>query len=153
MYIWNKLVSLSLSDYGSWASIFGIVISLFTLIMMFYIKRTFLFRSRVDEFAEKLTKISSKIISGLNSYDSNKDDIDELVAVADVVLRSAQKGASGDLSSDLAKARRQTRIYKIRNFMGGRFKPESQHARNVSKSINVVVAEFQNVKKELMVGK
>ncbi|RWX57205.1 hypothetical protein [Photobacterium chitinilyticum] len=144
---------MSLSDYGSLASIFGIAISGFTLIMMFYIKKKFLFRSRVEEFGDRLTIISSDITSCLNSYDLNKDKVDELVALADVALRSVQKGASGDLNSDLTKARRQTRIYKIRDFLGGRFKPESKHARNVSKSLNVVVAELQNVKRELMAGK
>lgn len=153
MYTWNKFTNLSLSDYGSWASILGIVISGFTLLMMLYIKNKFLFRSRVEEFGDRLTNISSKITACLNAYESNKDKVDELIALADVALRSVQKGASGDLKSDLSKARWQIKIYKVRDFLGGRFKPESKHARNVSKSINVVVAELQNVKKELMVGK
>ena len=153
MYNLNELTSLPLSDYGSWASIIGIAVSVFTLLIVFTLKKQFLFRSRVEEFSETLTKISSDITSCLNSYDKNKEDIDEFIALADVTLRTVKKGASGDLLSDIKTARRRAWLYKTRGFIGWKFKPDSKHARNVSKGINVVIAELKNVKKELMVGK
>lgn len=107
----------------------------------------------MEEYSETLTKISSDITASLIFYEKNQDDIDELIALADVTLRSAKKGASGDLLSDIKSARRRAWLYKTRNFIGWKFKPESQHARNVSKGINIVIAELHNVKKELMAGK
>ena len=91
----------SLGDYGSWSSIAGLIITIFTLLMLFGIKRRFLFRSSVDEHLEKITDISSKISSLLVSYADNQIDIEELFALADVELRAMQRGADGDLLSDL----------------------------------------------------
>jgi hypothetical protein len=153
MYNFNELTNLPLSDYGSWASIIGIAVSVFTLMMVLTLKKQFLFRSRVEEFSETLTKISSDITASLNSYEKNRDDIDEFIALADVTLRTAKKGASGDLLSDIKTARRRAWIYKIREFIGWKLKPNSKHARNVSKGINVVIAELKNVKQELIIGK
>lgn len=149
----TELTGLSLSDYGSWASIIGIAVSSFTLLVVFTLKKQFLFRSRVEEFSGTLAKISSDITNSLNSYEKNKEDIDEFIALADVILRTAEKGASGDLLSDIKKARRRAGIYRARDFFGWKLKPSSKHARSVSKCINVVIAELKNVKQELIIGK
>ncbi|CAH6891608.1 conserved hypothetical protein [Vibrio chagasii] len=153
MDILNYLLGVSLSDYGSWASIIGVVVSLFTFGAVFFLRKTFLFRSRVDEHAKILADLSSKIVGCLNSFETNKDRVDELVGLAEVAIRSAKKGSSGALKSYLSTAHRQAKLYKYREFIGFRFSPKSKHARNVAKSINIAVAEIQNVKKELMVGK
>lgn len=153
MDILEFLSSGTLSDYGSWASIIGVVISAFTFGAVFFLRRTFLFRSRVDEHAKTLTELSSKIVGCLNSFETNKDQVDELVGLAEVAIRSAKKGSSGALKSYLSKAHRQAKLYKHRERIGFRFSPKSKHARNVTKSINIAVAEMDNVKKELMVGK
>ncbi|RNE62717.1 hypothetical protein EEJ34_13785 [Vibrio cholerae] len=100
-----------------------------------------------------MTELSSKIVGCLNSFETNKDQVDELVGLAEVAIRSAKKGSSGALKSYLSKAHRQAKLYKCRERIGFRFSPESKHARNVTKSINIAVAEMHNVKKELMVGK
>jgi len=152
MYNLNELTNLSLSQYGSLASIIGIVVSAFTLLTVVSLKRRFLFRSRLDDFSETLTEISSNIVASLNSYELNREDIDEFISLADVTLRTAKKGAKGDLLSDIKTARRKARIYKYRGFIGWKLKPDSKNARSVSKSINIVIAELDNVKKEIMVG-
>ncbi|MBK8816325.1 MAG: hypothetical protein IPN42_12875 [Methylococcaceae bacterium] len=94
----------NLSDIGSWSSIVGLLITVFTFLMLFGIRKKFLFRSSVDDHLEKLTDISSQISSLLISFKDNQKDIEELFALADVELRAMQRGADGDLLSYIKRS-------------------------------------------------
>ncbi len=139
---------MNLSDYGSWASIIGIVITLVTFITVFSMKRQFMFRSRLEEHEVKLKDMSSNIVICLNSYERNVDQIDELLGLANVELRYLQKGASGTLKKEIKKTRSTIRWFRIRLSFGGKLKPNASNARKACKSINMVIAELQHVQKE-----
>ncbi|XLX38465.1 hypothetical protein ACK25U_11805 [Ectopseudomonas mendocina] len=143
----------SLSDWGSWASILGIGVSLVTLVVALRLKRQFMFRSRVDEHLTALDEIASNISSLLISYESNHEDIDRQFAVAFVRLRYIKKDASSDLRSDVSRAKRRIALFRFRYRVGFRWvKPNQRHARSINTDINIVVEELDNVKKELIVG-
>lgn len=142
-----------LSNYGSMASIIGLLISLVTLILVKAIRKQFLFRLRIDEHSESLGEIASNLSHLLTSFIGNEEEIDELLAVANVKLRNIQKGASGDLLSDVKKARKKIARYRWRHRIGIEWlKPEEKLARQIYTGINVVVEEMSNVKTEIMTG-
>lgn len=144
----------SLSEIGSWASIIGVAISIVLATAIFSIKKQFMFRSRVEEHAVKLSKIASSVSSCLNNYSDDNHEIYEAFALANVELRCIQKGASGSLLNDVKSARKGIRLYQLRVFFRvNRFAPTEKTIRHINTKINIVVEELNNVKKELMVGK
>jgi len=142
-----------LSDYGSLASIFGLIVSLVTLFLVKALRKQFLFRSRIDEHSQSLDGIASNISSLLSSFIGNEEEIDNELAIANVKLRNVQKGASGDLLSDAKKARKNIAKYRWRHRVGFDWlKPEEKLVRQIYTDINIVVEEMSNVKKEIMTG-
>jgi len=147
----GMLKSVSLSDYGSWASIIGIFITLFTFIILFGIKKKFLFRFQVDEHNGKLVAMASEMSMLLQSYESNRQDIEELLALVDVDLRAMQRGAGGDLLADIKKCR--ALISKYRSGLWFRVEATEISARKIKTSISVISAELLHEKKSYIVGK
>jgi len=145
--------SLNLSDYGSWASIVSLFISFITLLLVASIKKKFLFSSRIEEHHESLSKLASELVSLIGNYESNINEIDNLLAVANIKLRNIQRGATDDLLSDIKKARKKITYFKIRrNLIIDSFAPRESNVRRIYTSINIVVEEMINVKKELLIG-
>lgn len=145
--------SLELSDYGSWASIISLLVSFITLLMVFSLKKKFMFRSRVEEHQVSLREIASKLSQSFENFDKNIDEIYNELQVANVKLRNLQKGAAGDLLSDIKKTRKKIRFFRLRNLLGfSYFSPSESQARKIYTDINCVVEELNNVKKELLVG-
>lgn len=148
------IYSIKLSDCGSWASILGVIISIITFCIVFAIKKQFLFRSRVEEHSKSLGEISSRISNLLESYSKNQNDIEQEIAIADVKLRTIQKGASGSLLSDVKRTRKKIKRYRWASRLNlGFFKADENSIRRIKTEISVVVEELSNVKKELLVGK
>ena len=89
----SKLIeTLTISDVGSWASIIGLTLTFVTFLLLFSIKKKFLFRSSVDDHMKEISDISSEVSLLLRSYHENQKDIDELFALANVELRAMQRG-------------------------------------------------------------
>jgi len=145
------LEKLSLNDFGSWASIVGFILTLITFLMLFGIKKRFLFRSSIDDHMKKITKISSDISPLLKSYIENRNDIDELFALADVELRAMQRGASGDLLADIKNSRNAIKKYSSKIWFWVDKNEDS--AREIKKQLSVVSAELYHHRKSLITGK
>lgn len=146
--------SLELSGYGSWASIISLVVSFITLLMVFSLKKKFMFRSRIEDHQVSLREIASKLSQLFENFDKNIDEIYNKLEIANVVLRNLQKGASDELLSDIKKARKKIFIFRIKySFSTRYFKVSESHARKIYTAINIVVEELKNVKKELLAGK
>ena len=129
-------------------------ISFITLLLVASIKKKFLFNSRIEEHHESLSELASELVLLIGSYESNKNEIDNLLALANIKLRNIQRGASADLLSDIKKARKKITYFKMRrNLIIDFFAPHESHARTIYTSINIVVEEMTNVKKELIIGK
>ncbi len=147
------IINKTLSEYGSIASIFGLLISLATLFLVKALRRQFLFRTRIEEHSNSLGEIASNISSLLSTFVGNEAEIDGSLAIADVKLRNIQKGASGDLLSDVKKTRKKIGKFRWRYRINiKRFKPEEILVRQIYTDINIVVEEISNVKKEIMTG-
>lgn len=148
---WIK--SLSLSDFGSLASIFSLFVSGAALFLVAGLRKHFLFRSRIEEHSDSLAEIASNIANLLVSYVGNEAEIDQELAIANVKLRNIQKGASSDLLSDVKSARKKIGRFRRRYRVNLCFyKPEEKLVRQAYTDINIVVEELDNVKKELLVG-
>ena len=148
--IYNFIDSLTLSDSGSWASIIGFILTLLTLLMLWGIKKKFLFRSSIDDHINKLVEISSDVSSSLQSYEKNMQEIDELFALANVELRAMQRGAEGDLLADIKKARGLIKKYNSKLYFW--IKKDERAARDIKTSFSVVSAELYHQKKALTIG-
>jgi len=144
-------ILLTLTNFGSWASILGLLITVFTLLMLFGIKKKFLFRYSVDDHLSKISEISSDLSSLLQSFSNNKKDIEELFALADVELRAMQRGSGGDLSADIKKSRKEIKQYKSRIYFW--IKKNENSARDIKVGLSVVSAELYHHKKSLFIGK
>ncbi len=142
----------TLSDYGSWASIVGLFVTIFTFVLVFGLKKKFLFRTSVDEYQGSLIEITSKIAGLLQSYAKNIDDMDEAFAIADVKLRNIKNGANGDLLSDVKIARSKIKAYRASGWIKKTGNKNEKYAREINTAINVVVEEMNNVKKQLVIG-
>lgn len=103
-----------------------------------------MFRSRVEEHAEKLAKIASSVSSCLNSYSDDNHDIYEAFALANVELRCIQKGASGSLLNDVKSARKGIRLYQLRVFFRiNRIAPTEKTVRHINTKLNIVAEELK----------
>lgn len=142
----------TLSDIGSWCSIIGLVMTIFTFMLVFSIKKKFLFKSRVEEHQQSLREIASQISGLLQSYSKNMDDIDDAIAIADVKLRNIKNGANGDLLSDVKTARSKIKAYRVSGWIKKAGNKNEKSAREINTAINVVVEEMNNVKKQLLIG-
>lgn len=141
----------SLSDYGSWASIIGLCVTIYAVWALLGIKKKFLFRANINDHMEKITDISSQISSLLISFEDNKVDIEELFALADVELRAMQRGAEGDLLSDIKNSR--SLITKYTSILYFWVEKNEDSARRIKKGLSVVSAELTHHRRSLIVGK
>ena len=142
---------MTLNNFGSWASILGLLITVITLLMLSGIRKKFLFRSTVDDHLSKISKISSDISALLQSFSNNQKDIEEQFALADVELRAMQRGADGDLSTDIKKSRKQIQKYTSSIYFW--VKKNENSAREIKTGLSVVSAELYHHKKSLGIGK
>jgi hypothetical protein len=131
------IVQQTLSDYGSLASIIGLLISFVTFLLVKALRKQFLLRTMIEEHSDSLGRIASNISSLLSTFVGNEADIDEELAIADVKLRNIQKGASGDLLSDVKKTRKKIGKFRWRFRINIKhFKPEEKLVRQIYTDIN-----------------
>ena len=143
----------SLSDAGSWASLVGLVLTGATFYSLFNIKNRFVFRSHITTHQESLKSKSADITMLLVAYNDNKAQLDEYIKLADVVLRAMQKGASGEILSDIKNSRKLIQSYNKKSF----FKKEcvnknEANAREIKTSLTVIVDQLDHVKNEIIIG-
>jgi len=141
---------LTLNNLGSWASIIGLSLTFITFLMLFGIKKKFLFRSSVDDHVKKIAEISSEVSTLLQSYSENQKSIEELFAVADVELRAMQRGATGDLLTDIKKSRK--KIKKCGLWFYFWIESNETSAREIKTTLSVVSAELNHHRKSLITG-
>lgn len=146
--------TLTLSDAGSWSSIFGILFSLYISVAVFSIKTRFRLGLRLDEHKEKLTEIYSFVIGSLNGGSFEMHEIKEKFLIANIELRCIQKGASGDLLKEVKAARKSIKYFILRSkFESFRlFSPTKTNIRNTNTKILLVVEELDNFKREYETG-
>jgi len=146
--------SITLSDYGSYASIIGFITAILTFFLVWGIKKNFLFRSQIDEHRESLTKIASEVSGHLENFSENLHNVEESFAIADVKLRNMQKGASKDLLTDIKLARKKISKFRAkRSIFTSNENKSDKLAREIRTQLNIVIEELTLVRKELMVGK
>lgn len=81
----------NLSDYGSWASIIGFFISVLTLVLVKRLKKSFMFRARVDAQGDFLQEKSAELSNLLATYKTSSDDVAQILAKVKVKLRALKK--------------------------------------------------------------
>ncbi|TMX48011.1 hypothetical protein [Vibrio alginolyticus] len=151
--IWIAVTGYSLSDYGSWASIIGLFISLVTLVLVKRLKKSFMFRARVDVQGDFLQEKSAELSGLLATYQESADEITEILTKVKVKLRALNKGAKGDLGDDISKAIEKIEVY-LKDYWerSSSALPPEKNVREIYSLINIIVEELDNVKSELVVG-
>jgi len=143
-----------LSDIGSWASIVGLIVTFVTFALVWGIKNRFFFRSNVEDHKKNISDMSSELSSLLSNFTENKHDIDDLIARVDVELRVIESGAKKDLLADVKEARQKIKQYRKKSFFSSSNKYQTEATvREIKTSLSAIAAEFEYVKKSLMVGK
>ena len=85
------LSSLKLTEFGSWASILSLALTLWILIAVRKLRSQYVFKGTVPKLVEKLSTHSSQISSYLNDYKGSKSQIDLEIARTEVVLQSLKR--------------------------------------------------------------
>ncbi|MFM5788674.1 hypothetical protein ACET5Z_18000 [Aeromonas veronii] len=146
----------SLSDLGSWASLIGLggtFLTIISFVLLLSIRKKFLFRSSIELHQAKLAEQANEIASLLADYNNKKSEIDELLELADVELRAIQRGASNDLLKDVNNARALIKDYLKKPFLRySNTNKTEQSARTIKTKMTVIVAQFEHVKKHIIVG-
>lgn len=70
--ILNFFKSISLSDWGSYASLVGLVFSLITLILVYYIKKRLKAKVRIPELIEELKLVSTSVSTFVGMSNDDK---------------------------------------------------------------------------------
>lgn len=86
---WGQIFkAISLSNIGSWASIIGLVLTIFVLLNIRSIKQFYLFSARVPELLEKLTKHAASISTHQKNYPTTHQELTLELAGVEMVLNS-----------------------------------------------------------------
>ncbi|HEB36124.1 hypothetical protein LCGC14_0953010 [marine sediment metagenome] len=94
------LKNITFTDFGTIASILGLILSILIFFFIRKIKSFYIFKIRVPGLSKRLQDIASSISSYLNDYESSINSIDEAVVTCEVVLKSLK----GKLSGSIKKA-------------------------------------------------
>lgn len=144
------IIDISLSDWGSWASLLGLIITFATYSGVSKLKNKYLFSSSIDIHIKKINDISSEMTALIATYNNSQEQFEEYLALANVELRVMQKGASEDLLKDIKNARKQIWQYKTSLIFW--VKKNEKTARQIKTSLSVVAAELDHRKKSILVG-
>jgi len=149
MLSWLKglFVLENLSDLGSWASIISFFFTGFSAYVLYKVKGRFLFRTNMEQNCKDLDSRTEELASLLSNYFQNKDEILELFARIDVILRDLQKGASDNFLKDIKKCRKEIAKYSKENSHQNESK-----VRLIKTALTVIYDESNIVKKSLIVG-
>lgn len=145
----------TLSFIGNYSSIIGLIISLVTLILLYNLRKSFLFKSSITDYRKELIDINNDINSLFNSYNDNLNDISERFSIVNIKLRNIQKGAKKELLADVKKTRKliekfnSNKVYLV--FKNNKYLNEDL-ARKIKMSIFEIIEELNNVQKEINVG-
>ena len=107
----------------------------------------------MESHQKTLGEQASELSTSLSNFSKNKADIDEILALVDVELRMIQRGAKDDLAKDVKKARSQIKSYSSKGIFRNKCAKKTEaNAREIKTLLTVIVAQFEHVKKDLMVG-
>lgn len=149
----TEAASTWLSDVGSWASIFGLVLTFITFILVSGIRKRFLFSSSVEEYKNTIIELSSELSGLLSDFEANKHDIDDVIARVDVALRAIEAGAKDDLLRDVKLVRQKIVSYNKKSlFSRERVGQTESQTREIKTGLSAISVEFDHVKKKIMVG-
>ncbi|MCI5137368.1 MAG: hypothetical protein D3922_02885 [Candidatus Electrothrix sp. AR1] len=88
---------------GSVSSIAGLVLSVFVLFAIGKIRKFYIFTARVPQDNEKLAEIASSISSHLNSFEGYSTKTYEILANAEITLKSLGRKVDGPLKKQVNK--------------------------------------------------
>lgn len=89
------------SAAGALSSIAGFILSVFVLLTVRKIKKFYIFTARVPQVNEKLAEIASSISSHLNNFEGYTTSTYEILANAEIALKSLGRKVDGPLKKDV----------------------------------------------------
>ena len=140
--------------FASLSSIISLVLALLTFFLLIHIRGKFLFRSNIKNYKNDLLKISNDMNILLNNFQKNIYNINEIIAISDVQLRTIEKHATNNLLGDVKKTRNKIKDYnqeKLFFVKKKNYRTESV-AREIKLLIVTIINELDIVKKEITVG-
>ncbi|QIA77660.1 hypothetical protein [Rodentibacter caecimuris] len=133
------------------ADILSIIGFLFTMISWWFIlqvKKSISFRSNVIQYIKDIDNISKEITSLLSNYESNLDEIYELVMRVEAKLGHLESGAKSKLKEHINEAKEN--IIKYKN-IHNRATQESK-VREIKTKLTIIVDELEMQKRKYLIG-
>ena len=103
----SELISFLKSDFvstvGALSSFAGFILSAFVFLTVRKIKKFYIFTARVPQVNEKLVEIASSISDHLNTFDGYTTKTYEILANAEINLKSLSRKIDGPLKKEVDK--------------------------------------------------
>ena len=132
----------NLEHIGSFASIVGLVLTIYVFMGVRKIKQEFLFRARLPSLLKKIQGHASTISSELPKLPESKNVIVEELAIAQVNIQSLENKSSGSMRISLKKLR--IEIENIRKTDDINKEP----VRAIYLDMNMVIQEISNIRED-----
>jgi hypothetical protein len=138
----------------NWSSIISLTLTSLTFILLIKIRGKFLFRSNIKNYKKDLLETSHHMNNLLNNFQKNINDINEVIAIADVKLRTIEKYAKNNLLNDVKETRDKIKVYNQEKlfFVKQKNYRTEAIAREIKKLIVTIIEELDIVKKEITIG-
>lgn len=130
-----------LSQIGSYASLIGLLITVYVAYQLRQIRNTYIFRVRAPEFIKLLSRRASKLIELGGDFDNSQQSIGLEIAVADVTLRTMQSRMRGQSRRAVKQLRNSIKDY--------RQNPDRDKIYRLYTEIHTVIEEVKELQKEL----
>ena len=133
---------IDLESIGSFASIAGLVVTIYIFFGVRKIKQEFLFRVRLPGLLKKIQNHASAISGELSTFPDSKNAILEELAIAQVNIKSLESKSFGTMRSSLKKLR--LNIEQLR----GKREIEKDSIREIYLEMNMMIQEISNIRED-----
>jgi len=100
--LYQQLMGVTLSDWGSFASIAGFLATVCVVLTIKNIRRYYVIRARVPGLAQRLRKAASNLAGYLNNLQSFSNDVAVELASIEAMLESLRRVLRGEYSRTVA---------------------------------------------------
>jgi hypothetical protein len=105
------MYTIILSQVADYASLIGLLLTIYVAWSLRKIKNTYIFRVGAPEFVRVLTRHASTLIACGNDFENSKQEIDVELATSDVTLRSMHRRMRGESKKAVKQLRDLIREY------------------------------------------
>jgi hypothetical protein len=96
IHVWSIWDWINLSNIGSWASIIGLILSIYIFVTAYRINNYIMFNERLPQLLANIEKYTSNISDMFNNFEPSTNAIREQLSRCSANLKSLKKKVNGD---------------------------------------------------------